>query len=371
MIILCLLTSFLKKVRTKVRIELTAAAMIAGVAICPFQLAADDVEIPYNGTVAIWARSDLIREDPITLKHNGVLVDDPNTPGTDLFDVIEIYDQVPGTSSFPLTWADLIGNCFFRTTYQKSDGKTGNLGTSVVACPSYRTSGGVLQFIPTVTSADIETGPPASERILNTLTASFGSDANVTSIRTYPDPVVGVTKAGVSVELNVFQSIALDSGQLGNDAFRFVTVSSMFSTNTVYDANVLRWETPDSQVKKFRLANSTPRDAHLLAAGTQLGCWFELVKEPGSTWFHDSPTIRVEISDCEDVSQQLGIQGFLAATQNPNDDSLSVWIEWLDAPNPIPANTSLSLSFMVTATAPRLLPRSALAPQLLILLEQP
>jgi hypothetical protein len=173
----------------------------------------------------------------------------------------------------------------------------------------------------------------------------------------------------VTVGFNVLQSISLDASRLGNDAFRFATVSSMFSTSTVYDANVLRWETPDGRVKTFRLANSTPRDAHLLPAGTQLGCWFELVKEPGSTWFSDSPTIRVEISDCENISQQLGIQGFLAATQNPNDDSLSVWLEWLDAPNPIPASTSSSLSFKVRATAPSVPPVPALVMPLL--LQQP
>ena len=368
MTIVVLLYSFLEIAGDKARIELAAVAVLVGAFICPFPAAAGDIKIFDDGTVAIWARGDLIEEVPITLKHNSVLVDDPNTPGPDLFDGIEIYDQVLGTSSFPLTWADLIGNCFFRATYQKSDGTTGNLGTSVVACPSFRTSGGVLQFIPTITTADVETGLPTDERIRNTLTANFGSEANVTSVRTYADPAIGLTKTDVSVGFNVLQSISLDASQLGNDAFRFVTVSSMFSTSMVYDANVLRWETPDGQVKTFRLTNSTPRGAHLLAAGTQLGCWFELVKESGSTWFPDSPTVRVEISDCENVSQQLGIQGFLAPTLVPNDDSLSVWLEWLDVPNPIPASNSSSLSLMVTVTAPEVLP---VAPWMLILLEQP
>jgi hypothetical protein len=339
--------------------------------MCPFSVAAGDVKIFDDGTLAIWARADLIGEAPITLRNNGVLVDDQNTSGPDLFDGIEINDQVPGTSSFPLTWADLIGNGFFRATYQKSDGKTGHLGTSVMACPSFRKSGGDLQFIPTISRADVETGLPAGERTRNTLTANFGSDANVTSVRTYPDPAIGLTSAGVSVAFTVLRSISLDAAQIGNDAFRFMTLSSMFSTSTEYDANLLRWETPDGQVKVFRLSNSTPRDAHLLAAGTQLGCWFELVKESGSTWFPDSPTIRVEIPNYENVNQLLGIQAFLAATQNPNDDSLSVWLEWLDVPNPIPAGISSSLRFTITATAPRVRPVPVIAPWLLLLLDQP
>jgi hypothetical protein len=312
MTIVFLLASFIEISGARARIELTAIAVMIGAFIYPLPAAAGDVKVFDDGSVAIWARADLIREAPITLMNNGDLVDDPNTLGPDLFDNIEIYDQVPGSSSFPLTWADLIGNCFFRTTYQKSDGTTGNLGTSVVACPSYRKSGEVLlQFIPTITQAEVETGLPAGERIRNTLTANFGSDANVTSVRTYPEPAIELTRTGVSVGFDTLQSISLDTSKLGTDAFRFVTVSSMFSNSAVYDANVLRWETPDGLVKTFRLTNGTPRNAHLLEPGTQLGCWFELVKEPGSTWFPDSPTIRVEISNCENVSQQIGIQGFL------------------------------------------------------------
>jgi hypothetical protein len=366
--ILVLLSSFLPKARLQARIELAAAAMLSGAFICPFSAAAGDVNIFDDGTVAIWARQDLIEEVPITLRHNDVLVNDPATPGPDLFDGIEIFDQVPGTTGYPLTWADLIGICYLRATYQKRNGNTGNLGTSVMACPSFRPSGDILQLIPTITAAEVDTGLPAAERIRNTLTANFGIDANVTSVRTYPDPATGRTSASVSVGFNALQSILLDAGQIGNDAFRFVTVSSMFSNSMEFDANLLRWETPDGRVETFHLNNSTPRDAHLLSPGTQLGCWLELVKKSGSTWYPDSPTIRVEISDCENVSQQLGIQGFLDASTDTSDDSFSVWVEWLDVPNPITAGTSSSLNFSVIATAPRALP---LASWMMILVEQP
>lgn len=154
-----------------------------------------------------------------------------------------------------------------RATYQNSEGTTGNLGSSIVACPSYRISGGNLQFLPTVSMANVETGLLSSEGIKTTLLANFGSKAAVASIRTYPEPAVGLTCTSVRVKIDVRQSISLDTNQLGNDVFRFLTVSSMFSNRTAYDANVIKWEAPTGKVKMFRLRNNTPRDTHLLAPG--------------------------------------------------------------------------------------------------------
>jgi hypothetical protein len=62
----------------------------------------------------------------------------------------------------------------------------------------------------------------------------------------------------------------------------------------------------------------------------------KLIKETGSAWFPDSPSARVEILEVRGAPGRLGIQGFLAETEDPNDDSLTVWIEWLDAPDTIP-----------------------------------
>jgi hypothetical protein len=50
---------------------------------------------------------------------------------------------------------------------------------------------------------------------------------------------------------------------------------------------------------------------------------------------------------------RLGLQGFLAATTLPSDDSLTVWLEWLDAPNTIENGSALNLSVKATASPPR------------------
>jgi hypothetical protein len=92
------------------------------------------------------------------------------------------------------------------------------------------------------------------------------------------------------------------------------------------------------------------RASYILPTGTELGGWFELVKEQGSTWYPDSPTIRIELVDRSGVPGRLGVQGYLADTRDRNGDSLSVWIEWLDAPEIIEAGTNLWLDVRVIAT---------------------
>ena len=47
---------------------------------------------------------------------------------------------------------------------------------------------------------------------------------------------------------------------------------------------------------------------------------------------------------------QLGVQGYLAATTDHNDDSLSVWLEWVDAPAVVPAGTTIQARFRIVAT---------------------
>jgi len=46
---------------------------------------------------------------------------------------------------------------------------------------------------------------------------------------------------------------------------------------------------------------------------------------------------------------RIGLQGWLAATSQPSDDSLTVWPEWLDAPATVPDGTVIEAAFRATA----------------------
>jgi hypothetical protein len=141
---------------------------------------------------------------------------------------------------------------------------------------------------------------------------------------------------------------------LGNDAFRLGGLSSMFASPTQFDASIIRWMGADGSVHEVPLSGATPRNSYLFAAPMQIavGGYWELVKGPGSTWYPSSPSIRVDLTGLSGVTGRVGVQGYLAGTTNPNDDSLSVWLEWLDAPATIPSGAAYQATFTVTATPP-------------------
>ncbi len=302
---------------------------------------------PMNNTLALEAKSDVALEPGVPVYHGGVRVDDPS-----VFDGIEIFDFVPLPGNpHPRTWTDLVANTFVRPLYQRllASNESSSDGTSIVVTPSYRV-GDSLRFVPAVQRADVTTDPNDPDRVEIVLTASF-PEADVTSIRRYPEPGIGSTLTSVSVGFLMTQSITL--GHLpGSDSFRFLTLSSMFSDDETYDANVIVYEDPSGLVHEFRLNQGLKRGMHLLPAGTELGSWFKLVKEAGSSWFSDSPTQRIDILGSTGVSGRIGIQAFLADTQNPNDDSLSVWVEWIDAPATLDSGTELGMDFQITTTPP-------------------
>jgi hypothetical protein len=329
------------------------ATVVAGIwVVLVTQASAADVKIYDDGELALWGRESPagVTEPAVKTYYGGAL------QGS--FKVLEAYDRVPGQFSWPLTVADLVANTYLRPTYQMADGTSGSLGTSVVGTASYRTAAG-LQYIPSISQADVFTG--GTDRLRTVLSGQFGSDATVRSTRTFPDPSIGSTAVGLTVRFETQNAISLDAALLGSDALRLVGMSSMFADHTQYDADVLQWLDPGGTVHMLRLTDATPRDSHLFSSPIEIavGGYFELIKEPGSSWYPTSPSVRIDLLSLTGLTGRVGIQGWLAATTNPTDDSLSVWLEWLDAPTTIPSGATYEMSYTVTATPPSTVPEPA------------
>lgn len=287
-----------------------------------------------------------IGEPPVPVFHDGVRV-----RSRARFNTVETCARVPGTRSYPLTAVNLVANFHYRLTYQKARGGSAPLGTSVIATPSYRTARG-LALIPTATRSEVSTGTPERYRVATF--GQFAAGAQVTSRSAFLNTVIGESSAMLTVSFASPAEIRLAAGApfVGNDRFRLLTLSSMFSSATRYDANRLRYRGMDGVIRTFEFSGATPRAAHLFAEpvdlGSSLGSWFELIKTPGSTWFPASPSVRVTIIDA--AGFRLGLQGFLAATRNPDHDSLSVWLEWTEAPSVIRAGTAFTARYTLTAS---------------------
>ena len=310
---------------------------------------AADKEIFDDEELAVWGREapSGVTEPAVPTYYNGQL------QGS--FKVLEAYDKVPGVASWPLTMADLVANTHVRTTYEISDGNTGSLGTSVVGGVSYRTETD-FNYVPTVSQAETFTG--GTDRLRTVVSGQFATDAAVSSTRTFPDPQIGSTVVSLTTRFEAQQQITLDSALLGNDAFRLIGMSSMFADPFQYDADAIRWEDPSGVEHLVLLSGATPRDSHLFALPMVVGIggYFQLVKGTGSSWNPTSPSICVDLVSLTGVTGRVGIQGWLAATTDPNGDSLSLWLEWIDAPATILSGAAYEGNFTVTATPPELVP---------------
>ncbi|WP_299162690.1 family 16 glycosylhydrolase [Accumulibacter sp.] len=285
-------------------------------------------------------------EPTVPIYYNGTLVGGHN------HHAVELFDQTPNASGFPSTFVDLVANTYVRATYQKPDGSSGPYGTSFAATFSYRTADGAqdLVYLPSVDRGDISTG--GSAKYTGVVSGHFGSVAITTSTRSFSDPTFDFTRVGVAMVLEVQQDVTLATGstRLAGDVLRAGTLASMFSTQQQFDASLLLWEDAEGQVHSLQLDGTTARDAHLFGAAQELGTWIELVKGAGSSWHPDSPTVRLVISNPNGL--RLGVQGFLANTLDPNDDSLSVWPELLDPPSSLVPGASYAVDLEVFAVAP-------------------
>ena len=290
----------------------------------------------YNDGNLILVASNGLAEPPTSIYHNG------NYEGE--YDQIQAFNKIDGVNSWPLVFADLATIGYTRGTYQTPT-SSATLATSFVAAPWYRRQN-EGHSLPTISRADVST---AGQAYSSTLTGTINSqESNISLTRSLAEPIVGLTQHTASVHFEANQNINLDTSAtfVGNDRFRVSFVSSMFASEEQFDANLIRYEDSNGLVQEIRLLDSTSRDSFLLSNADEIGSWIELIKEPNkSSWNPGSPSIRIEVLN-SDLS--LGIQGYLAGTQDPNDDSLSVWLEWMDAPDQIASGTEFDVSFQVS-----------------------
>lgn len=297
-----------------------------------------------------------VLEPPIPLYLMGQRVDDPNTPGPDLFTIIDLYDRVPDTSSWPLTAADIIANGYVRPLVQRADGGASAFGTSIVTGPSFREAGKPLDIIPDMTWAEVLVGAPdGAERLCVVAGGAYGAKAAILCQRYWPNPIVGRTDVIVELEWEALTDIPLEGGAFGRgfDAFRLTMFSSMLADTTrgEYDARYLRVAEGAGPVRTIEIRDS-PRPRYLFASPRPIavGGAFALLKDNQAAWNPGSPSVEITVETVSPNVGALGVQGYLAGTRDPNDDSLSVWLEWLDAPAVIPGGTTIEARLRIVAT---------------------
>lgn len=251
------------------------------------------------------------------------------------FQALNIFERVSGTDAYPQTIADIVSNTYLRLTYQKPDGSSGTFGTSIVGTISFRTSDGVLRFIPQVVSAKVQANPDNSLEVQ--ISGVFGGFARMESTRTYSTNAQNShTKMRLEVKLTALRDIHLNRAALGSDAVRLFTLSSMYLNPQCYDGNVIEGVGGQS-IAPRRLDDVTSRPSYLFEYFQNCST-VKIVNEMGSRngsgvpGSKDSPSVKVCVLESSMPGEELGLQGYLVDSKSSDDDSLSVWIEWVRCP---------------------------------------
>lgn len=164
------------------------------------------------------------------------------------------------------------------------------------------------------------------------------------------------TRMILHVAFTALQDIALDSKLLGKDAFRFLTLSSMYSSASRYDGNVIRFK-KNGEVVNISLTQKNQR-GYIIEKDSPYCSEFGLLKETGSAGkpytpgSPDSPSFQVKVLESSVPGEQLCLQAYLSESTNVNDDSLSVWLEWRDCPAVLEKGQEVSLAAEISALPP-------------------
>lgn len=292
-------------------------------------------------------RSPSIKEPPVALTLNG--------KAAGQFHGVEVFEKVVQQKGNPQTIADLICNTYCRLTYQKPNGTSATFGTSIIGATSFRDNDNTLHLIPSVSSAEAHLGDP--HRLKISVVGTYGDMAHLSSVRTYTTEAnIHSTTMVAEITFVTLKEITLRKSLLGTDALRLFSISSMYQSPTCYDGNLIRYKTGDT-TKSLDLRTTKQRSRYIFGRSSDIS-EIELVKQLGSTGkLHtpgstDSPSLRARALDASIPTAELGIQAYLSESLNPNDDSLSVWLEWIACPAVLPKGKELWAKIEFSATPP-------------------
>ncbi len=268
----------------------------------------------------------------------------------DLKDLVRINCRLG--DEWPESFVDQGNGSYFRVS---NDGV--GYGTSVVGCPGFRTIA-KTHSLPRPERVRIDGDP---DRFTIVAEGAFHERdmrvAAVKSRRTWhrPQDGRGPVRVDLSTMLEILQKLPLSTATeiVAKDRFRWYMLSSMYVNDITYDGNLLRFEDADGNDREISISEAYnvnsrgSRNGHLFEKPIPLGSWLELVKTTGSTWLPRSPSIRYDIEEAHGMT--LGVQGWWSGSDNPDDDNLNVWLEWIDAPRALESGTSLSLDVRVTS----------------------
>ncbi|MCS6880318.1 MAG: hypothetical protein RMK84_05855 [Oscillochloridaceae bacterium] len=207
-------------------------------------------------------------------------------------------------------------------------------GSSFVLGPAYWNDAGVYYHNPQLQHLDFDTswlpdGP------LRMRAAGANGDFAITYTMELPPPRDRQTRLHVTQSVTATRSITIAANRRAErQGFKLVQVSSMYVLPRT-PCNGSRVECHDSDALRFIAADGARRQVaydsvtlpgFIISPPVPLGSnWLDVLHTDDVSWQGNTPNVRIVLDELP-ADRTLTAQGWIAATTNPDDDNVGVWI---------------------------------------------
>ncbi len=246
---------------------------------------------------------------------------------------LEIYHQSQGWPGTPAV-AVLYASGFTRLKPGADPVPPIPFGTSFVLGPAYWAAGGPYYHNPTLTQLEIDTswlpmGP------LRMHADGTNGQFSVAYDLTMPAPRDRQTRLHVTQRYEATAAVSIDAARRdAHEGFKLVQFSSMFVSESgpcdfgnvaCHDSNAARFIGSDGARRQTAFGSLTLPGSVFPTPAALGDTWVDALHTDDEGWQGNTPNARIAL-DVLPQDHTVTPQGWIAATTNPNDDNVGLWL---------------------------------------------
>ena len=246
---------------------------------------------------------------------------------------LQIYHQSQGDAGIPQV-AVLYASGYVRLKQNADPDPPIPFGSSFVLGPAYWSDSSTYHHTPQLDRLAIDTtwlpdGPLSmrAEGVVGSFDVAY--DLKL------PPPRDRQTRLHVTQTFTATVAVTIDPVRRAeSQGFKLVQVSSMFISEegpcgdddtACHDSNSARFISSDLERRQVALADLTP-PTFLFSPALPLGStWLDALHTDDVSWQGNTPNVRIAL-DILPQNHTVTPQGWIAATTDPNDDNVSLWL---------------------------------------------
>jgi hypothetical protein len=251
-----------------------------------------------------------------------------------------IHRKIVGVGEVHPAIVALYSSGYLRVTPLSDPGSP--FGTSVILGPAYW-SGGVYNHNPSLSEIRLR-GDLQGGVLVYLRAKGKNGDFDVSYKITIDTRCFEQDICQVDQEATALASFSIDEDrQQKHEGFKLVQLSSMYLDSFYHDADFAHCMGKNGY-HRVDLVNTT---GFLFPEADQLlEPWLEIGHSDQSGWQGATPSVQIYPIDALD---QISVQGWSTATDNPNDDNIGAWLNWDDVPPNWQPGTTCHTQYQVVA----------------------